>query len=100
MPIVLGNGKIHLEVEPEVSSLNAANGTTINGTVVPGLNDHRVNTTVELEDGQTFVIGGLIQRDDHQATTVKTPILGDLPFLGTAFSSKSYDETRRKWSSW
>lgn len=92
VPIVLGNGKIHLEVHPKVSSLNAANGTTIQGTVVPGLNVAEVNTTVELEDGQTFVIGGLIQRD-IQGTTIKTPILGDLPFLGTAFSSKSYDET-------
>ena len=92
VPIVLGNGKIHLEVHPKVSSLNAANGTTIQGTNVPGLNVAEVNTTVELEDGQTFVIGGLIQRD-IQGTTVKTPILGDLPFLGTAFSSKSYDET-------
>ena len=63
VPIVLGNGKIHLEVEPEVSSLNAANGTSINGTVVPGRTTNRVNTTVELEDGQTFVIGGLIQHD-------------------------------------
>jgi pilus assembly protein CpaC len=92
LPIVLGNGKIHLEVEPEVSSLSAANGTSINGTVVPGRSTTRVNTTVELEDGQTFVIGGLVQRN-VTATTQKTPILGDLPFLNTAFSTKSYDET-------
>jgi pilus assembly protein CpaC len=92
LPIVLGNGKIHLEVEPEVSSLNAANGTIINGTAVPGLSISRVNTTVELEDGQTFVIGGLVQRN-VTATTRKTPILGDLPFLNAAFSTKIYDET-------
>ena len=65
LPIVLGNGKIHLEVEPEVSSLDAANGTSINGTVVPGRDTSRVNTTVELEDGQTFVIGGLTQHSDR-----------------------------------
>jgi pilus assembly protein CpaC len=92
LPIVLGNGKIHLEVEPEVSALDAANGTTIQGTVVPGRDTTRVNTTAELEDGQTFVIGGLIQRA-VAGTTEKTPVLGDLPFLGTAFSSKSYQET-------
>jgi pilus assembly protein CpaC len=91
LPIVLGNGKIHLEVEPEVSRLDAANGTAISGTVVPGRDTTRVNTTVELEDGQTFVIGGLIQRE-IAGTTEKTPVLGDLPFLGAAFSSKSYSE--------
>ncbi|HBI47037.1 MAG TPA: hypothetical protein DDY78_29910, partial [Planctomycetales bacterium] len=79
LPIVLGNGKIHLEVEPEVSSLNAAFGTNIAGTVVPGRSTTRINTTVELEDGQTFVLGGLVQRN-VTASTTKTPILGDLPF--------------------
>jgi pilus assembly protein CpaC len=95
LPIVLGNGKIHLEVEPEVSALDAAAGTTIQGTVVPGRVTQRVNTTVELEDGQTFVIGGLIE---HRVTgaTEKTPILGDLPFLGAAFSTKSYQEEEQE----
>jgi len=92
LPIVLGNGKIHLEVEPEVSSLNAAFGTNIAGTVVPGRSTTRINTTVELEDGQTFVLGGLVQRN-VTASTTKTPILGDLPFLNAAFSTKVYDET-------
>ena len=92
LPVVLGNGKIHLEVEPEVSSLDAANGTSINGTVVPGRVTQRVHTTVELEDGQTFVIGGLIQRD-VTGSTEKIPVLGDLPFVGVAFSSKSFRET-------
>ena len=91
VPIVLGNGKIHLEIEPEVSELNAANGTSIDGVVVPGRTTTRINTTVELEDGQTFVIGGLVQKDISGAT-IKTPVLGDLPFLGTFFSSKSYTE--------
>ncbi len=63
VPIVLGNGKIRLEIEPEVSALNAANGTSIDGVVVPGRTTTRINTTVELEDGQTFVIGGLVQKD-------------------------------------
>ncbi len=92
LPIILGNGKIHLEVEPEVSALDAANGTVIQGTSVPGRDTTRVNTTIELEDGQTFVIGGLIQRA-ISGSTEKTPVLGDLPFLGAAFSSKSYQET-------
>lgn len=91
LPIVLGNGKIHLEVEPEFSDLNPANGTSINGTVVPGRNTSRVNTTVQLEAGQTFVIGGLIQHR-VRASTSKVPVLGDIPFLNTAFSTKSYEE--------
>jgi pilus assembly protein CpaC len=87
LPIVLGNGKIHLEVEPEISNLNAANGVSISGTVVPGRDTQRVNTTVELESGQTFVIGGLIQHA-VATNTRKTPVIGDLPFIGTFFSQK------------
>jgi pilus assembly protein CpaC len=91
IPIVLGNGKIRLEVEPEFSVLNAANGTSINGTVVPGRTTQRVNTTVELEDGQTFVIGGLIQRE-VTASIERVPVLGEIPYLSTFFTSKSINE--------
>ena len=95
IPIVLGNGRIHLEVEPEVSNLNPAAGVSINGTTVPGRSTNRVNTTVELESGQTFVIGGLIQHQ-VQASMLKVPILGDIPFLNPFFSSKSYQETEEE----
>jgi pilus assembly protein CpaC len=91
VPIVLGDGKIRLEVEPEVSNLDPAAGTSISGTIVPGRATQRVHTTVELEDGQTFVIGGLIQ-NTQRGTTEKVPVLGDIPFLGAAFSSKSFQE--------
>ena len=91
LPIVLGNGRIHLEVEPEVSSLNAAAGVVIAGATVPGRQTQRVHTTVELESGQTFVIGGLIQHTST-GTTNKVPVLGQLPFLGTFFSTKTYSE--------
>ncbi len=92
LPIVLGNGKIHLEVEPEVSALSAANGVTIQGTAVPGRVTQRIHTTVELEDGQTFAIGGLIQKTVLGGTN-KVPLLGDIPFLGVAFSTKTYSES-------
>ncbi len=95
LPIVLGNGKIHLEVEPEISNLNAANGTSISGTVVPGRDTQRINTTVELETGQTFVIGGLIQHTTA-SNTRKTPVLGDLPFLGVFFSAKVDNEVEQE----
>ncbi|MBI1916512.1 MAG: pilus assembly protein N-terminal domain-containing protein [Planctomycetes bacterium] len=92
VPIVLGNGKIHLEVEPEVSALDAASGTTIGGATVPGRLTQRVRTTVEIETGQTLVIGGLIQHNTN-ATLVKVPVLGSLPFLGAAFSTKTFQDS-------
>jgi pilus assembly protein CpaC len=95
LPIVLGNGRIHLEVEPEVSALDPASGTTIQGTVVPGRLVNRVNTTVELEDGQTFVIGGLIQHS-VLASVEKVPLVGELPFFGAFFSRKSYQENEQE----
>jgi pilus assembly protein CpaC len=89
LPIVLGNGRIHLEVEPEVSSLNNASGVLVpNGGFVPGRSTQRVRTTVEMETGQTFVLGGLIQKT--KATTIdRLPVLGQIPFLGAAFSAKN-----------
>src|SRR5262249_2901487 len=54
LPIVLGNGRIHLEVEPEFSTLDPAFGTSINGTIVPGRDTHRIHTTVEMDVGHTF----------------------------------------------
>ncbi len=91
LPIVLGNGKIHLELRPEVSDIDSAHGTSIGGTSVPGFIKQSVQTTVELEDGQTFAIGGLIQHS-VAGHLEKVPVLGDLPFIGSAFSSKSYKE--------
>jgi pilus assembly protein CpaC len=95
VPVVLGNGRILLEVEPEVSNLNPAFGTAINGTVVPGRTTTRVHTSVELETGQTFVLGGLIQHT-VQGSTAKTPILGEIPYLGTFFNTKSYTDTEEE----
>jgi pilus assembly protein CpaC len=92
LPIVLGNGKIQLEVEPEVSNIDPSVGTSIGGTVVPGRNTQRVHTTVIIEDGQTLAIGGLIQ-NQVVANITKVPVIGDLPYLGAAFSSKSFKET-------
>jgi pilus assembly protein CpaC len=95
VPIVLGTGKILLEVEPEVSQLDAASGVSISGTVVPGRITNRVHSSVELEPGQTFVLGGLIQ-NQITASALKVPVLGDIPYLGVAFSSKSYQETEQE----
>ena len=95
VPIVLGNGKIHLDIQTVVSQLDAASGTTINGTSVPGRTVQSARTVVQIEDGQTLAIGGLIQHIS-QATTNKVPILGDLPYVGAAFSTKSYNDTEEE----
>jgi pilus assembly protein CpaC len=95
LPVVLGDGRIHLEVEPEVSSLNPSFGTSLNGVVVPGRDTDRVHTTVELESGQTFLIGGLIQHT-VSANAQKVPILGEIPFLSPFFSSQNITETEEE----
>jgi pilus assembly protein CpaC len=95
LPIVMGNGKIHLEVEPEVSELDTAAGVNSNGIFVPGRSIQRCHTTVEIESGQTLVIGGLIQ-NDVAAICTKFPVLGELPFIGTAFSINNYNEAEKE----
>ncbi len=95
LPIVMGNGKIHLEVEPEVSQLDNASGVNSNGVFVPGRLTQRVHTTVEIETGQTLVIGGLIE-NDVQALSTRVPVLGELPFIGAAFSINSYSEQEKE----
>jgi pilus assembly protein CpaC len=92
LPIVLGNGKIYLEVEPVVDTVDQTLGTTISGTTVPGFDTQRLHATVEMEPGQTFALGGLIQNTVNASAT-KVPVLGDLPFLNFFFSFKSYNET-------
>lgn len=95
LPIVYGNGKIYLEVEPSVSILNAANGFAIGGTIVQGRDEQRVRTSVMMEPGQTFAIGGLIQTATNGVTN-KVPVLGDIPFIGPAFSTISYEDQERE----
>jgi len=88
LPIVLGSGKIHMEVSPSITDLDAAFGVTLGGNVVPGRRRNSVNTTVELESGQTFVIGGLT-RHVTSANSRRIPFFGELPFFGTLFGSRA-----------
>lgn len=91
VPTVLGDGRIRLEVRPEVSERSDANGIVIATGIIPGFVTRVAETTVELENGQTFAIAGLIQQR-VTTTTNKTPILGDLPLFGWAFQNKSYQQ--------
>jgi pilus assembly protein CpaC len=81
-----------MKVSPEVSELDYANGTSIGGQVVPGLKTRKVNTTVEMADGQTFMIAGLLSRK-VEARNQSAPFLGDVPILGTLFRSVRYERS-------
>lgn len=88
VPTLTSRGTIRLAVEPEVSSLDFANGLLIQGIQIPALSVRRVQTEVELEDGQSFVIAGLL--DNRVTETLsKIPGLGDIPLLGKLFQSRN-----------
>ena len=91
-PVIMPNGNIHLKVAPSVSALDFANALTISGFTVPALSTRKAETEFELQDGQSFVIAGLI---DNRVTDLysKVPGLGDIPILGNFFRSKSAQRT-------
>jgi len=91
VPIILGNGRLRLELQPEVSERDFSNAVEVNGLQVPGLTTRRVNTQVEMKFGQTLMIAGLISRRDT-ASTSKIPWIGEFPVIGTFFSRKRYEE--------
>jgi pilus assembly protein CpaC len=93
VPVVLGNGRIRMKVMPEVSDLDFSTAIRIGGVQVPGLRKRNLQTTVELSEGQTFALGGLLD-DNMTAQRDVTPLLGDLPVLGALFRSVRY--TRRE----
>ncbi len=88
-PTVLDNGVINLKVAPEVSQLDVQNTVEIGGVTVPGLRVRRANTTVELRNGQSFAIAGLLQNESAN-TREQVPWLGKLPIIGSLFSSTRY----------
>src|SRR5437867_6034146 len=92
LPQILPDGVIRLKVAPEVSSLDFANGLTVSGFTVPALSSRKMSTQVELRDGQSFAIAGLI---DNRLTEIamKVPVLGDVPILGNFFKSRAQNKT-------
>jgi pilus assembly protein CpaC len=91
-PTVLNRGLINLKIEPEVSQIDTTHQVAVSNTVsVPALIVRRASTTVELRDGQSFVIGGLLQTNNRNQIE-QLPWLGSVPVLGTLFSSKSYQK--------
>ena len=90
-PIVLSEDKINIEVTPEVSELDFSNAIRLEGFVTPGIRTRRASTTVELGDGQSFAIAGLLS-ESIRADVTKFPLLGDIPILGALFQSKSFQK--------
>jgi pilus assembly protein CpaC len=90
-PTVLSDGLINMKIEPEVSQLDTSHPVVVAGISVPPLIVRRASTTVELRDGQSFVIGGLLQ-SQGQTAQQQLPWLGDIPILGALFSSKLYQK--------
>ncbi len=94
-PTVLDRNRIALKVAPEVSELDFSAGVQVSGTAVPALTVRRTDTTVELGDGESFVISGLVSRN-MMANVDKVPFLGSIPILGAFFKSSRYDRDERE----
>jgi pilus assembly protein CpaC len=93
VPTVTLAGNIRLEVSPEVSSLDFAGGVQFSGFNVPALLTRRAETEVELRDGQTLAIAGLMD-NTSQRTVSRVPILGDLPFIGLLFRRREVQQNQ------
>ncbi len=93
LPQVTSNGTIRMHVKPEVSNIDAANGVTVSGLTIPALSTRRMETDIELGEGQSFVIGGLI--DDRAIENLsQVPGLSHIPVLGSLFKSRSLSKTK------
>ena len=90
-PTVLSKDKISIDVSPEVSELDFTTAVLLEGFVVPGIRTRRTSTTIELADGQSFAIAGLL-RDSVRSVAQKYPLLGEIPILGALFQSKQFQK--------
>ena len=88
LPNITPRGTIMLDVAPEVSALDFSSGLTIQGFTIPAITSRKVHTQVELNNGQSFAIGGLLDRQLTE-TLEKIPVLGDIPLLGKLFHSRN-----------
>jgi pilus assembly protein CpaC len=91
-PVVLEDKKINIKVAPEVSELDYTTAIQLEGVAVPGITTRRASTTVELGDGQSFAIAGLL-KDNTRDAIAKYPFLGEVPVLGALFRSNDYQRS-------
>jgi pilus assembly protein CpaC len=94
-PTVLAANRIALKVAPESSDIDYTNALISNGIAIPAITVRRADTTLELGDGESFVIGGLVSRNT-KSSVAKVPFLGDLPIIGTFFRSMSYSQDEKE----
>lgn len=94
-PTVLAKDRIALKVAPEASDLDWTNGITLNNIQIPAIITRRADTTVELGDGESFVIGGLVSRSTT-SNLDKLPFLGDLPIIGSFFRNMKYSQKEKE----
>jgi pilus assembly protein CpaC len=92
VPTILSSGRLRMQVSPEVSEKDLSNTVSVQGITVPSLTTRKVNTEVEMNFGETLIIGGLIS-NRVQATTSKIPFLGELPWIGAAFRRVAHTES-------
>lgn len=92
IPTITPRGTIRLQVAPEVSALDSSSSVSVSGFNVPAITSRKMRTEVELADGQSFVVGGLLDNRDTE-TFEKIPFLGDIPILGKFFQSEMKKKT-------
>jgi len=94
-PTLESDGTIHIKAEPEVSTLDFTNAITIQGTTIPALAVNRVMSEMDLKDGQSFAIAGLLDNRVIEQM-YKIPGIGDIPILGKLFSSRAYNKSNNE----
>jgi pilus assembly protein CpaC len=90
-PTIIDENHIRLVLEPEVSTIDFSTGVKFDGFLIPGLRTRRAKTGIELRDGQSFALAGLLDNNETRSIS-KIPILGDIPILGALFKSKSFQK--------
>lgn len=90
-PTIIDEDHIRLELEPEVSTIDFSNGVKFDGFLIPALKTRRAKTGVELRDGQSFALAGLLDNNEINSLS-KVPVLGDIPVIGSLFRSKSFQK--------
>ena len=90
-PTIIDEDHIRLELEPEVSTIDFATGIRFNGFTVPALRTRRAKTGIELRDGQSFALAGLLDNSETK-TLSRIPIVSDIPVIGALFKSKSFEK--------
>jgi pilus assembly protein CpaC len=90
-PTIIDENHIRLVLEPEVSTIDFSTGVKFDGFLIPGLRTRRAKTGIELRDGQSFALAGLLDNSETRSIS-KIPLLGDIPILGALFKSKSFQK--------